>query len=121
MILGSHTQSEKPSDKTILSNTSTFLQGIFRKKNTAGGGVISDALKGRKGEKEMGILELCFGSKVQRRENVGGSLKTLDPTNAWRPVIGFNPFDESKYNTQKSICQVYCQKNFLGDVFFTTI
>jgi len=61
--------------------------------------VVPDALKGRKGEKEMGILELCFRPKVQRRENVGGSLKTLGPTNAWRPVIGFNPFDESKYNT----------------------
>ena len=82
------------------------------------GGIFSDALKGRKGEKEIGILNSSFGSKVQRRENVGGSLKTLGPTNAWRPVIGFNPFDESKYNTQKMVCQEFCQKFFLVYVFF---
>lgn len=35
-----------------------------------------NALKGRKGEKEMGILnfQIGLGPRVQRRENVGGSL-----------------------------------------------
>ena len=65
----------------------------------------------------MGIPKLVFGPKVQRRENVGGSLKTLGPSDAWHLVKRFNPFDESKYNTQKNICQVFCQKNFLGHVF----
>jgi len=44
--------------------------------------VFSNAQKGRKGEKETGILNCKnLGSKVQRRENVGGSL------NPWAPVI----------------------------------
>ena len=41
--------------------------------------VFSNAPKGRKGEKEMGIQNSRLGPKVQRRENVGGSLVPLDP------------------------------------------
>ena len=59
------------------------------------GGVFLDALKGRKGEKEMGIPKLVFGPKVQRRENVGGSLKTLGPQMLGIWSIGLFPFDDS--------------------------
>lgn len=41
--------------------------------------VFPNAPKGRKGEKEMGILNCQVGPRVQRRENVGGSL------NPWTP------------------------------------
>ena len=58
-----------------------------------------------------------FGPKVQRRENVGGSLKTLGPQMLGIWSIGLFPFDESKCNTQKPICQVFCQKNFLVYIF----
>ena len=86
----------------------------MNKNNTARlGGVFLDALKGRKGEKEMGIPKLLFGPKVQRRENVGGSLKTLGPL--WSNDC--LSFDDSKCNTQNAICQVFCQKNFFVCVF----
>jgi hypothetical protein len=52
---------------------------LIKKKNRCRQRFFPDALKGRKGEKEMGIPKLVFGPKVQRRENVGGSLKTLGP------------------------------------------
>ena len=50
---------------------------------------------------------------VQRRENVGGSLNPWTPQMFSHLVIGFASFDESKYNTDKSVCQVFCQKKFL--------
>ena len=87
----------------------TLTAIIYKKNNTARlGGVFLDALKGRKGEKEMGIPKLLFGPKVQRRENVGGSLKTLGPL--WSN--DYSSFDNSKCNTQNAICQVFCQKFF---------
>ena len=55
---------------------------------------------------------------VQRRENVGGSLNPWTPQMFSHLVIGFASFDESKYNTDKTICQVFCQKNFLCKQFF---
>ena len=55
---------------------------------------------------------------VQRRENVGGSLNPWTPQMLSHLVIGFASFDESKYNTDKAICQVFCQKNFLCKQFF---
>jgi hypothetical protein len=84
------------------------------KKTPPFGSVFPDALKGRKGEKEIRHPKLLFGPKVQRRENVGGSLKTLGPQTLGIWSNRFNPFDESKYNTQKMICQAFCQKNFFG-------
>jgi len=43
-----------------LKNKSKFTD----KKNTVGfGGIFSDALKGRKGEKEMGVLNWFLGPK----------------------------------------------------------
>jgi len=56
-----------------------YLYTFYKKTPSVGGGIFSDALKGRKGEKEIGILNLSLGPKVQRRENVGGSLKTPGP------------------------------------------
>ena len=62
----------------------------------------------------MGILNLCLGSKVQRRENVGGSLESLGPANAFASDQRICPFDEIKYNTIKTVCQVFLSKNFFG-------
>ena len=53
-----------------------------------------------------------LGSMVQRRENVGGSLNPWTPQMFLHLVIGFASFDESKYNTDNSVCQVFCQKIF---------
>lgn len=65
-----------------------------------------------KEKKKLDTLNLILGSRVQRRENVGGSLNLWSPQVLSHLIIGFVPFDDSKYNTQKTICQVICQKNF---------
>ena len=70
--------------------------------------------KGRKGEKEIGHSKLNVrGARVQRRENVGGSLNLWSPQMLLASIIGFNPFDDFKYSIQKSIRQVSCQNFFL--------
>ena len=74
--------------------------------------VFPSAPKGRKGEKEIGHSKLVLGPRVQRRENVGGSLNLWSPQMFSHLVIGFCPFDDSKYSIQKMICQDFCQKNF---------
>ncbi len=61
-----------------------LVWGIFyyqtHKKNAGGcPPVFPNAPKGRKGEKEMGILNCQVGPRVQRRENVGGSLNPWPP------------------------------------------
>lgn len=67
-----------------------------------------DALKGRKGEKEMGILNLRGAQSPEERECRRES-ENPGPDKVKR----FSSLDESKYNTQKTICQVICQKFFL--------
>jgi len=70
--------------------------------------VFPDALKGRKGEKEMGILNSVWAQSPEEREC---RRESENPG----PVIvkRFSSLDESKYNTQKTICQDFCQKFFL--------
>ena len=52
-------------------------------KNAAGfPAVFPNDPKGRKGEKEMGIINFV-GPRVQRRENVGGSLNSWAPSSAF--------------------------------------
>ena len=61
----------------------------------------------------MDTLNCGVGTRVQRRENVGGSLNLWSPRDVFTSVIGFCPFDDLEYSTLKSIRQVFCQKNFL--------
>jgi len=75
--------------------------------------VFSGCPERKERRKRNGHPKLMCRPKVQRRENVGGSLKTLGLIKVKR----FSSFDESKYNTQKPICQVFCQKYFLVCVF----
>jgi len=83
--------------------------------------VFSNAQKGRKGEKETGTLNCKkrWGPKVQRRENVGGSL------NPWGP---FDNFKLSKSNglillTNRNVIhfirfvKYFCQK-FFSYIFY---
>lgn len=64
----------------------------------------------------MGILNFVLGSKVQRRENVGGSLESLGPTNTFASDQRFCPFDNTKYNTTKTVCQVCLSKKLFGQL-----
>ncbi len=53
--------------------------------------VFPSAPKGRKGEKEIGHSKLVLGPRVQRRENVGGSLNLWSPQLLSHLVIGIRP------------------------------
>ena len=66
-----------------------------------------------KEKKKLDTLNCGVGTRVQRRENVGGSLNLWSPRDVFTSVIGFCPFDDLEYSTLKSIRQVFCQKNFL--------
>jgi hypothetical protein len=71
-----------------------------------------DALKGRKGEKEIGILNSVWAQSPEEREC------RRESENSGPDIVKrFSSLDESKYNTQKTICQVFCQKFFLVFVF----
>ena len=68
-------------------------------------------LKGRKGEKEIEHSKL-LGSRVQRRENVGGSL------NPWIPLpSGLTPLTNRNVIHKTQFVKYFCQKNFLVPVF----
>ena len=64
-------------------------------------------MKGRKGEKEIGILN-CFGAQSPEERECRRESENPGPDKVKR----FSSLDESKYNTQKAICQVICQKIF---------
>ena len=61
-------------------------RGVVIKNTAVSGGIFRMPLKGRKGEKEIRHPKPRFRPKVQRRENVGGSLKTLGPIKSKRKI-----------------------------------
>ena len=74
------------------------------KKSHPRGWLFPDAQKGRKGEKETGILNSVWAQSPEERECRRES-ENPGPDKVKR----FSSLDESKYNTQKTICQVFCQ------------
>ena len=69
-----------------------------------------DALKGRKGEKEIGILNCVWAQSPEERECRRESENSGPQQTFLRLVNGIASFNESKYNTQTRVCQVFCQK-----------
>ena len=61
----------------------------------------------------MGILNSVWAQSPEERECRRES-ENPGPDKVKR----FSSLDESKYNTQKTICQVFCQKNIFGILFF---
>jgi len=74
-------------------------------------------MKGRKGEKEIGILNFYGAQSPEERECRRESENSRPNRCLASGQVNFRPLDESKYNTQKYICQVFCQKFFLENIF----
>ncbi len=70
------------------------------------------APKGRKREKENGHSKLVLGPRVQRRENVGGSLNLWSPQMFSHLVIRFFPFDDSNIVYKKRFVKCFVKKKF---------
>jgi len=54
-----------------------------------------------------------FGAQSPEERECRRESENPGPADAWHLIIRFYPFDESKYNTQKRVCQVFCQIIFL--------
>ena len=60
----------------------------------------------------MGILNSVWAQSPEERE-----CRRESENSGPDKVKRFSSLDESKYNTQKMICQVFCQKNIFGIYF----
>ena len=70
-----------------------------------------------KEKKKLDTLNLVLGSRVQRRENVGGSLNLWSPQTFSHLVIRFFPFDDSNIVYKKRFVKCFVKKNFSIVIF----
>ncbi len=67
-----------------------------------------------KEKKKLDTLNLVSGAQSPEERECRRESEPLVPTDAFATGLRvFVPSDDSKYNTQKTICQGFCQKNFL--------